>query len=137
MIESNEEDFEAQMAQIDTELNYTAKCFNYSFEEMPSKKMTDEKTIFITYGFNCFCYDDSELHGHSAYFKIEQTQGRDYITYGDIFIQSDKQMIEYLNDWIKKRKWADATFQDLLCNHTNTEGLDKTTQIQYDLSCGS
>ncbi len=137
MIEINEEDYEAIEERINTELNYKAKCFNYSFDEMPNDKMSDEKTIFITYGFNCYCYDESELRGHKAFFKIEQTQGRDYITYGDIFIQSDKQMIDYLNDWIKKEKWNGTNYQDLLCNHIYTEGIDKTTQIQYDLFCGS
>ena len=138
MIEiQEEEDFETKMEQIDTELNYKAECFNYSFDEMPNDKMTDEKTIFITYEFNCYCYDDSVLHGHKAFFRIKPTNNRNYITYGDIFIQSDTQMKEYLNDWIIKEKWNGTTYQDLLCNHIFTEGLDKTTDIQYDLFCGS
>ena len=138
-VETEEEDFEAKFKQIDNELNYTTKCFIYSFEEMPNDRFefTTEKTIFITYEFNCFCYKDSNLYGHKAFFRIQPTNNRDYITYGDIFIQSDKQMKAYLDEWIISKNLTNISYNTLLCNHVFIEFLDKKTPIQYNLYCGS
>lgn len=139
--------FELKQQQIDIELNYyDPKCFSYSLEEMPSEKFdTEEKTLFFTYCFKHFCYESGynvhtdkalKLYGHKAYFKIVPEANGNYITYGDIFIQSDKQFVDYLTEWIKKEK-EDIDYQDLLCSHRFIEGFDKTTPIQYDICCGS
>ena len=147
-----EEELNALLEEWDTQIS-SAKVFKYRFSEMPFERFekSDEKMILLGYAFNHFCYKfgvnaktDKKgcknmkiLYGNYPFFKIEPTNNRDYITYGDIFIQSDTQMKEYLNDWIIKEKWNGTTYQDLLCNHIFTEGLDKTTDIQYDLFCGS
>jgi hypothetical protein len=166
--------FQVKQHQIDIELNYyEPKCFCYSLKEMPSEKFdTEEKTLFFTYDFKHFCYDPTfdprflynvntekalKLYGNKAYFKIVPEANGNYITYGDIFIQSDKQFVDYLTEWIKKEnifiqsdkqfvdyltEWIkkekeDIDYQDLLCSHRFMEAFSKTTPIQYSIWCGS
>ena len=63
--ESDEEYYEKQFNKIDEQLNYESCCFDYSFEEMPNDKFTDEKHIFITNDFKCYCYDNNPINKHS------------------------------------------------------------------------
>jgi len=137
--------FETKERQIEKELNYDSNCFRYAFDKMPSDNFeTEETTIFITYGFDHFCYEvdvniDCEafsLHGRKVYFKINATEDKKYITYGDIFRQSDMQLKEYLTEIIKDKKWK-IKYEDFLCNHVFMEILEKKTEIQYELYCGS
>lgn len=128
------------------ELQYLdCNCFSYCLEDFPSDVFIKKNTIFTTYCFSHFCYEDGlnigdekafELFGKKAYFKIESEPGKDYITYKDVFIQSDKQMKDYLESLIKENGW-NIEYHELLCSHTMLEGLGETTQIQYDLECGS
>lgn len=129
-----------------------AKVFCYKFNVMPCERfeMSDEKTIFIAYAFNHICYKlgvntETEktdcnimklLYGNRPLFKIEPTNNRDYITYGDIFIQTDKQMAVFLDNIIKLNKLKNVKYKDLMCNHDFMDMIDKridSNENEFDL----
>ena len=122
---------------------YRPECYHYSLDKLPNERFADHKTIFATHSFCCCCYNHmNELSGKKAFFKIDasDTNNRDYITYGDVFIQCDKQLKSYLNEIIEKYSLTDMNFKDLLCNHIFMEMLTsagKSSSIQYDIFCGS
>jgi hypothetical protein len=130
----------------------SAKVFKYDFNEMPFERfeMSDEKMILIAYAFNHICYKlgvntETEkkdckhmklLYGYRPLFKIEPTNNRDYITYGDIFIQSDKQMAVFLDNIIKRYKLENVEYKDLMCNHDFMDMVDKridASENEFDL----
>ena len=118
-----------------------AKVFRYEFSEMPFERFekSDEKMILLGYAFNHFCYKfgvnaktDKKgcknmkiLYGNYPFFKIEPTNNRDYITYGDIFIQSDKQMAVFLDNIIKRYKLENVDYKELMCSHNFLNMIDK------------
>jgi len=126
-----------------------AKCFTYDFDKMPWERFeTDEKKILILYDFKHFCYELGvnikigkenanlkKLHGHKAYFVIEPTHDTK-ITYGDIFVQSDRQMAKFLDNMIKLNNWDNTDYKELLCSHNFLSVIDQRLNArpnEYDI----
>lgn len=109
--------------------------FSYCLDNRPSEIFSEDKKFLVfTITHTCYCYEEFDpLKDKKIYIYVKTTENQ-HITYGLIFGEICRQVEQHYKVIAEK---CDMKIEDVYCNHRFIEGLQKNTDIEYEVWCGS